>query len=1078
MVHVFSPSNSLRAALVCALVIAYLSLVPFDYRPVPLGKAWEVFLHAPLLDLGIFARADWIANLLAYVPLGFFLAATFQGRRSLQPLLAGVLSIGLAALLAAAVEFTQVFFPPRTVSRNDLIAELLGAAIGTVSWIFSSAHLAWWGRTLQRGGEEGKFAVLIAYAAGYLVLSLFPYDFVASASELTWKIDSKNYGLIFAPGQCTEIGRCTLRVGVEVLAFAPIGLLWAMRRRRSSNASAGQAFAVGALLGLAIELGQFFLVSGISQGASVATRAVGFALGAIGHGALLSVEQASLVRSGKRASILLLAPYILMLLIAAGWWDARAISIQEALARVPEFHFIPFYYHYYVPEAHAVASALMHLALYAPVGVGFWLLTGETTRSARWAALSAMLLAALVEASKAFLPGRHPDPTDALIAGAGAWLVFHVLRLAARKPEPTGISVPRERTVPAPDAATRGTQSPGIALTLQRVAAGLILLIVAVSVATFPVYRTALVAGLVAYAILLYRRPAAWLVALPTLLPVLDFAPMSGRFFWDEFDFFVATTVGVRLWIARPVPQVAAVRVPTVAVALLLFSTAVSTAIGLWPLQAVDANSFADYHSHFNALRGAKGVVCAFVLLLLLHADAKGGVDLVARLTTGLALALATLSARFLWERAVFSGLWNFSNEFRATGLLSPMHTGGAYADGFLVLALPAALVLVLTSRTWLARQTYAAIVLAGIYALAVTFSRAPYLGFVVSLLSLTGFLAIGGRSGANGVRSRGSLVRFALLIGLAALVAAPAVLGPYAQVRLAQVEGDFAARFAHWRDAVRMMNDDLPTLLFGMGLATYPGTYFWRSSEGVRPAAYRFEREKENQYLRLGSGDALYFEQIVDVHPNADYTLVLKTRGGTKRSQVTVPVCEKALLDSYNCAWLAIPILGSDDRVWTERRISFNSGVLGKGRMFLTRPIKLALTSAGPQAIDIDDVSLTGPDGTNLVTNGDFSQGMDHWFFSTDNHLPWHIKSLPLQVFFEQGMVGIFAFALLLWTAIRRGLSHGRRNPLVAALLSSLVGFLVVGLFDSLIDVPRHILLLLLLVFVLCLIPATPRKT
>jgi hypothetical protein len=126
---------------------------------------------------------------------------------------------------------------------------------------------------------------------------------------------------------------------------------------------------------------------------------------------------------------------------------------------------------------------------------------------------------------------------------------------------------------------------------------------------------------------------------------------------------------------------------------------------------------------------------------------------------------------------------------------------------------------------------------------------------------------------------------------------------------------------------------------------------------------------------------------------------------------------------------------------------------------------------------MDVDDVRLIGADGVNLVANGDFSKGMDHWFFSTDNHLPWHIKNLPLQIFFEQGVVGIFAFALLLWTAMSRGLSYGRKNLLVAALLSSLVGFLVVGLFDSLIDVPRHMLLLLLLVFVLCLTPTAQRK-
>ena len=39
---------------------------------------------------------------------------------------AGVFSLALAL----AVEFTQLFFPPRTVSLNDILAESAGAVIG------------------------------------------------------------------------------------------------------------------------------------------------------------------------------------------------------------------------------------------------------------------------------------------------------------------------------------------------------------------------------------------------------------------------------------------------------------------------------------------------------------------------------------------------------------------------------------------------------------------------------------------------------------------------------------------------------------------------------------------------------------------------------------------------------------------------------------------------------------------------------------------------------------------------------------------------------------------------------------
>jgi hypothetical protein len=31
---------------------------------------------------------------------------------------------------------------------------------------------------------------------------------------------------------------------------------------------------------------------------------------------------------------------------------------------------------------------------------------------------------------------------------------------------------------------------------------------------------------------------------------------------------------------------------------------------------------------------------------------------------------------------------------------------------------------------------------------------------------------------------------------------------------------------------------------------------------------------------------------------------------------------------------------------------------------------------------------------GKDLVRNGDFSDGMHRWFFSTDSHLAWHAKN------------------------------------------------------------------------------------
>ena len=114
--------------------VIYGSLVPLDFRMLPLATAWRAFANAPMLDLGIESRADWIANGILYIPLGFLTVSALCSKsigfgRISAAFIAAVFSLALAI----AVEFTQLFFPPRTVSLNDLLAETIGAAAGSSS---------------------------------------------------------------------------------------------------------------------------------------------------------------------------------------------------------------------------------------------------------------------------------------------------------------------------------------------------------------------------------------------------------------------------------------------------------------------------------------------------------------------------------------------------------------------------------------------------------------------------------------------------------------------------------------------------------------------------------------------------------------------------------------------------------------------------------------------------------------------------------------------------------------------------------------------------------------------------------
>ena len=231
------------------------------------------------------------------------------------------------------------------------------------------------------------------------------------------------------------------------------------------------------------------------------------------------------------------------------------------------------------------------------------------------------------------------------------------------------------------------------------------------------------------------------------------------------------------------------------------------------------------------------------------------------------------------------------------------------------------------------------------------------------------------------------------------------------------------------------------------------------------RAATYRHESEEGNTYLRLGSGDSLYLEQLVSIEPGQKYVLKLDVRPSRPNDTVTIPICEKWMLSSYNCIWQATG-LGKDFGTWRRITVPLNTNEFAISPWYSRRPIKLSLSYATANStIDIDNVGLETEFGAKLLSNGDFSDRLDHWFFATDGHLQWHVKSLFYGVLFDQGWFGLLSLCVLLVLALGRAAMHTYTGDVIAgALLAALSGFLVVGIFDTLIDAPRFLLLLLLL--------------
>jgi hypothetical protein len=590
--------------------------------------------------------------------------------------------------------------------------------------------------------------------------------------------------------------------------------------------------------------------------------------------------------------------------------------------------------------------------------------------------------------------------------------------------------------------------------TALHIAAVLALLIGLIAAATDPYKPLWLVIALAVYALVLRGRPGSWLIWVPALLPLLDFAPYSGRMFWSEFDTLLLVTLGVCYLRIDPGPLTNFRPMGRGLLAAFTASAAIGVVIGLWPPAPLDDNAFSNYLSPYNALRAAKGLFFALAFLPLLARQWEDPDRTARRLAWGMTLGVAAEILYVLWERVTFSGLLNFSTDYRITGTFPAMHIGGAYIECYLSMTLPFVLL-----WAWQRRRLATTLLAVGLYSLGaysvmVTFARGGEMAFILAtLIAAFGFAHMMLRYRRRRLLGIGAVALFA---GAAFIVAWPIVSGKFNEERLSTIGRDSIIRFDHWEDALDILKRTGAST-WGEGLGSFPASYFRHSHARTRPATYSFRKEGGNEFLRLGSGETLYFEQVVKVKPDRKYSLSLDLRSTSTRAALTVPVCEKALLYSYRCDWMTVRVTTPAGE-WGHYKVPVSTKGFGPPGSLFPRPVKLSMFNGRRGTmVDVDNVSLTDASGRSLVVNGNFSDGMSHWFFSTDSHLAWHAKDLFIHVWFEQGWVGLIIFLLLVTYAVSRALKWGwHRDALGVALFASLSAFLVVGVIDSLIDETR----------------------
>lgn len=167
------------------LFIAYGSLYPFNFdfsRPLPddLG-AWLLNWQQRTI------RSDVIANILLFIPYGFFGALTVQQKQRRNTLFSILFMLCIGILFAFCLQFIQFYLPSRVSHAADALLNAIGILIGISLAAYSNSQ------RIQRMIPEG---LRLGISPAFLVLFLwigwqfFPYIPVFETKQFGQSLDT------------------------------------------------------------------------------------------------------------------------------------------------------------------------------------------------------------------------------------------------------------------------------------------------------------------------------------------------------------------------------------------------------------------------------------------------------------------------------------------------------------------------------------------------------------------------------------------------------------------------------------------------------------------------------------------------------------------------------------------------------------------------------------------------------------------------------------------------------------------------------------------------------------------------
>lgn len=406
------------------LMLIYASLIPLQYRPLDWPETIQRAKSIPWLQLGVYNRADWIANGVVVLPVAFLLTGALCYRNSprlaidwLKDLGATTLVIVFLAVVIPGIEMLQVWFPPRTVSRNDILAGSIGALAGILCWHVSGMWLiGTLDRFVSRSTVDERLKLCVGITCFASILHTFyPFDIIINWGELKEKIALERIDWI--PN------------------FRSVFDFWGWKGVFNESI---KAVFWGVWIGLerqpkrpVLKLFSIVLLLELSQ---IPIYSRHFSISQIVFGIFAGVTGFLVTRSRRRWGVRLWKPR-LWIVLSVFWavllfiaftqkYDRVITDPSEISERFRGFFLPPFSRYYYTSEYRAASSILAKSLLFGSfgmmlgmIGVTSHLFRGKMFNSIAWASIIFMALA--IEATQIFLAPAYSDSTDFLIATIG-----------------------------------------------------------------------------------------------------------------------------------------------------------------------------------------------------------------------------------------------------------------------------------------------------------------------------------------------------------------------------------------------------------------------------------------------------------------------------------------------------------------------------------------------------------------------------------------------------------------------------------------------------------------------------------